>query len=103
MGSSEFILPSAVVLTSFGPSIVPVIGFKDSVGIDDENRQDPKEYRDNYYNGQTDSFVGARAPFTTQITVTGPADFTTQFGGDQGLRQCSRRSPHEWSGRATTP
>ena len=31
-----------------------------SVGIDDENRQDPKEYRDDFYKGQTESFVGAR-------------------------------------------
>jgi ABC-type transport system involved in multi-copper enzyme maturation permease subunit len=81
MGSNEFILPSAVVLTSFEASIVPVIGFKDSVGIDDENRQDPKEFRDNYYVGQTDSFVGTRAPFTTEITVTGPADFTLNSVG----------------------
>jgi ABC-2 type transport system permease protein len=81
IGSSEFILPSGVVLTSFTASIVPVIGFKDTVGIDDENRQDPKEFRDNYYVGQTDSFVGARAPFTTKITVTGPADFTINSVG----------------------
>ena len=81
MGSSEFILPSGVVLTSFEASIVPLIGFKDSVGIDDENRQDPKEFRDNYYVGQTDSFVGPRAPFTTKITVTGPADFTINSVG----------------------
>ncbi len=74
-GSSEFILPSSVVLTSFRPTIVPLLGFVDSVGIDDENRQDPKEFRDDFYKGQTDSFVGARAPFTTKITVTGPSDF----------------------------
>src|SRR5262249_10096365 len=81
MGSSEFILPSAVVLTSFEASIVPLLGFKDSVGIDDENRQDPKEFRDNFYIGQTDSFVGTRAPFTTKITVTAPADFTLNSVG----------------------
>jgi ABC-2 type transport system permease protein len=80
-GSQEFILPSSVVLTSFSPSVVPLLGFQDSVGVDDENRQDPKEYRDDFYKGQTDSFVGARAPFTTKITVTGPADFTINSVG----------------------
>ncbi len=80
-GASEFILPSSVVLTSFRPSIVPVLGFQESVGVDEENSQDPKEFRDDFYKGQTDSFVGARAPFTTKITITGPADFTINSVG----------------------
>ena len=80
-GTSEFILPSSVVLTSFRPSIVPVLGFQESVGVDEENSQDPKEYRDDYYKGQTDSFVGARSPFATKITVTGPSEFTINSVG----------------------
>ncbi len=79
--SMEFIVPSAVVLTSFYGSIVPVLGFSDEVGIDDDNRQDSKEYRDDFYKGQTDSFVGTRAPFTTRIQVTAPADFTINSVG----------------------
>jgi hypothetical protein len=75
-GQSEFILPSAVVLTSFHPSIAPVLGYMEDAGIDDENRHDPREYGDDFYKGQTNSFLGARAPFTTKIAVTGPADFT---------------------------
>ena len=77
----EFILPSAVVLTSFRPTIVPMLGYMEEAGIDDENRHDPKEYRDDFYKGQTDSFVGTRAPFTTKITITGPADFTINSVG----------------------
>jgi ABC-2 type transport system permease protein len=80
-GAPEFILPSSVVLTSFRASIAPLVGFQDSVGIDDENRQDPKEFRDDFYHGQTDSFLGARAPYTTKITVTGPSDFTINSVG----------------------
>jgi ABC-2 type transport system permease protein len=80
-GTSEFILPSSVVLTSFRPSISPVLGFLDSVGVDDENRQDPKEYSEDFYKGQTDSFLGARAPFTTKITITGPSEFTINSVG----------------------
>jgi ABC-2 type transport system permease protein len=74
-GSMEFIVPSAAVLTSFQPTIVPVLGYSETVGIEEENQYDSKEYRDDYYKGQTDSFVGTRAPFTTRIEVTGPADF----------------------------
>jgi len=80
-GSMEFIVPSAVVLTSFYGSIVPISGFSDEVGIDDDNRQDSKEYRDDFYKGQTDSIVGTRAPFTTRIQVTAPADFTINSVG----------------------
>lgn len=79
--ASEFILPSAVVLTSFRPSIVPILGYTEDAGIDDDNRHDPKEYRDDFYNGQTDSFVGSRLPFTTRIRITGPADFTINSVG----------------------
>lgn len=74
-GEGTFILPSSVVLTGFTPSFAPLIGFQDGVGVDDENKTDAKEYADDFYVGQTDSFLGARAPFTTKIKVTGPADF----------------------------
>jgi ABC-type transport system involved in multi-copper enzyme maturation permease subunit len=77
----EFILPSAVVLTSFRPSFVPVLGFSEQVGIEDDNRYEPKEYADDFYEGQTDSMLGARAPFTTRIKLTGPADFTLNSVG----------------------
>ena len=80
-GAPEFILPSAVVLTSFRPSIVPILGYTEEAGIDDENRHDPKEYRDDFYEGQTDSFVGSRLPFTTRIRITAPADLTINSVG----------------------
>jgi ABC-2 type transport system permease protein len=34
-GQPEFILPSAVVLTSFRPTIVPILGYVEEAGIDD--------------------------------------------------------------------
>ncbi len=79
--SEEFILPSAVVLTSFRPSVVPVLGFNDAIGVDHENRQDSRDYPDDFYEGQTDSFTAARTPFATRITITGPADFTLNSVG----------------------
>jgi hypothetical protein len=75
-GTNEFILPSGVVLTSFGTGFVPRVGFLDSVGVDDENKTESKEYPDDYYLGQTESFAGSRMPFRTKVTITGPAEFT---------------------------
>jgi ABC-type transport system involved in multi-copper enzyme maturation permease subunit len=77
----EFILPSGVVLTSFGLSIVPALGYVESLGIDDDNRFESREYPDEFYRGQTDSFVGSRSPFSTRVKITGPADFTMNSVG----------------------
>src|SRR5262249_37728017 len=100
-GAPEFILPSAVVLTSFKPSVVPVLGYVEDAGIDDENRHDPKEYRDDFYVGQTDSMMGTRAPFSTKVTFTLPADFTVNSVGTMtadsvlnGLRTTVWQSDH---------
>ncbi len=97
----EFILPSGVVLTSFRPSIVPVLGFNDEIGIEDDNRVEAKEYRDDFYEGQTDSFVGTRSPFTTRVKIIGPAEFTLNSVGiktadteDAGRRTVVWESDH---------
>jgi ABC-2 type transport system permease protein len=74
-GVGEFIVPSGVVLTSFGTNFSPVIGYQEGVGVDEENKYESKEYPDDFYKGQTDSFVGNRSPFKTRIKITGPADF----------------------------
>jgi hypothetical protein len=75
-GSDEFILPSSVVLTSFGTSVAPVLGFSEGVGVDADNKYELKEYRDDFFVGQTDSFVGSRMPYRTRVKITGPAGFT---------------------------
>jgi hypothetical protein len=80
-GAIEFILPSGVVLTSFGLSIVPSLGYVETVGIEDDNRFEPKDYPSDFYHGQTDSFVGTKLPFSTRVRITGPADFTMNSVG----------------------
>ena len=82
-GTNEFILPSGVVLTSFGTSFLPNLGFFESVGVDEENRYESREYPDDYYKGQTDSFAGSRRPFKTKVTITGPSEFTYNSVGLQ--------------------
>jgi ABC-type Na+ efflux pump permease subunit len=75
-GTNEFILPSGVVLTSFGPRFAPVLGFSEEVGIDEDNKYESKEYPEDFFEGQTESFLGSRMPYRTRVTIHGPADFT---------------------------
>lgn len=75
-GTGEFILPSGVVLTSFGPSFAPVVGFIEGVGVkEDENDSEPKDYTDDFYKGRTDALFASGKPFPTRISVTGPEDY----------------------------
>ena len=79
--SMEFILPSSVVLTGFRPTVVPVLGYVESVGVDDDNKYDSREWADDFFEGQTDAFIGGRTPFTTKIRLTGPESFTLNSVG----------------------
>jgi len=81
-GSPEFILPSGVVLTSFRPTFVPIIGYIEEVGIkEDENDYEPRVYPDDFYKGQTDALIGFNNAFTTRIAVTAPAEYTVNSVG----------------------
>jgi len=80
-GAGQFILPSGVVLTSFGPEVVPMIGFLDGVGIDDENRSDAKEWPDDFHEGITRSAFGNDAACTTRITVHVPEAYAANSVG----------------------
>jgi ABC-2 type transport system permease protein len=75
-GRMEFILPSGIVLTSFTPSIAPVLGYLEEVGIEKENRYESKEYPDDFYVGQTDPAFGDGAPFKTDLRITAPEAYT---------------------------
>ena len=74
-GTGEFILPSAVVLTSFSPSFVPVVGYVEEIGVDEENRYEPRQYDDHFYEGDTLPLFGTGDAFSTHITIHGPKDF----------------------------
>jgi hypothetical protein len=73
-GRMEFVLPSGVVLTSFTPSFVPVIGFQEEFGLDEDNRHDAREWPDDFYVGDTRSLFGNNAPYPVRLVLRGPAD-----------------------------
>jgi ABC-2 type transport system permease protein len=100
-GASEFILPAGVVLTSFTPSFVPVVGYVEEVGIDKDNKYETKDYPDDFYVGQTDPAFGSPHGFTTRLRVTAPQEFTINGVGTlhhqevaNGRRTVEWRSDH---------
>jgi ABC-type transport system involved in multi-copper enzyme maturation permease subunit len=82
-GTMEFILPSSVVLTSFTPSFVPVVGYLEEVGIDDDNRYESRIYPDNFYEGITEPLFGSATAFTTRVRITAPEEYTLNSVGTQ--------------------
>jgi len=75
-GAGEFILPSGVVLTAFGPSFLPVVGYDESIGVEEEkNRYEPKVYADDFYLGRTEAAFGSGSALTARVAITGPAAY----------------------------
>jgi ABC-type transport system involved in multi-copper enzyme maturation permease subunit len=80
-GASEFVLPGGAVLTSFTPSFVPVIGFVEDVGVDEDNRYEPRDYPDDFHLGRTRSGFGVDVPYPVKVTVRAPAEYTCNSVG----------------------
>ncbi len=80
-GAGNFILPSGVVMTSFGPDFVPMLGYQEGVGVDKENRYEPKEYPPDFYLDRLKPAFGTSSAFTTRVRITAPAEFTMNSVG----------------------
>jgi ABC-2 type transport system permease protein len=80
-GASEFILPSGVVLTSFSPSFLPVVGFVEGVGIDTENRRDAREYPLDHWKSRVDPAFGPAWATQVRLAVEGPAEWKLNVVG----------------------
>jgi ABC-2 type transport system permease protein len=100
-GVMEFILPSGVVLTSFTPSIAPVVGYIEQVGVEDDNKYEAKDYPDDFYKGLTDPAFGAARAFPTHLRITAPEEYTINSVGvleknevANGKRTVEWRSDH---------
>ena len=76
-GADQFILPGGVVLHSFSPTFVPVLGFQEGIGVDEDNAADPKEWEQDHFLGETVSQFGTSGkPYPVRTKITGPAEFT---------------------------
>jgi hypothetical protein len=76
MQAGEFILPSGVVLNSFSASFMPIVGYVESVGIDEENQYEPRQYDDDFHLKELAPLFGSPTPFTLKMTIEGPAEYT---------------------------
>jgi hypothetical protein len=75
-GMGEFVLPAGVVLTSFSPSFVPIVGYDETVGIEeDKNEYEPRVYPDDFFVGRTEAAFGSGSAFTARVTISGPAAY----------------------------
>ena len=75
-GFPEFILPSGVVMNSFRPSLAPLVGFEDEIGVKKgENDYEPRDYEEGFYEGRTDAGYVTGRPFPTRISITGPSEY----------------------------
>ncbi len=78
----QFILPSGVNLTNLEPTFVPVLGFRDYIGVDEDNASEERVYEPDFHAGMTPpAGAGTGAPFRTKIRITTPADFLANSVG----------------------
>jgi len=74
-GIRQFVLPSGVALTSFGSDFVPLPGFDIGRGVDKDNRLEPRNFDDGYWEGTTPAGTGYGARFPVRTKITGPERF----------------------------
>lgn len=80
-GTSEFVLPSGVVLTGFSPSFMPVLGYIEDMGETKENKTERRKHPRDYWKGTTRAGYGATAWFPARVTITGPEAYTLNSVG----------------------
>lgn len=80
-GTSEFVLPSGVVLTGFSPSFMPVLGYIEDLGETKENKTERRKQPGDYWKGTTRASYGATAWFPARVTITGPEAYTLNSVG----------------------
>ena len=81
-GAGEFIIPSGVVMTSFGPRWFPYLGYEPGIGSDKDNAFEPRQYPDDWFSGVTPALFGSQLPMTVRTRLTVPADFTANGVGE---------------------
>jgi hypothetical protein len=80
-GSGEFIVRSAVLLNSFGPSFLPMMGFVDGVGQDPTRVPEPKRPGPDDWKKVTKTAFGTGGETTMKAVVRVPAEFRANMPG----------------------
>ncbi len=80
-GTGTFILPESVVLHTFGTSFLPIPGFIETIGVDEDNASESRDYPDDYWEGELEPAFGLAKPFTTRLVISAPEDFIVNSVG----------------------
>lgn len=80
-GASTFILPTGVVLHAFEPTFLPLPGFLDGYGVDEENSFEPRDFPDDHFEEVLAPAIGLPMPFSTRVQVTAPDGYTVNSVG----------------------
>ena len=83
-GAGQFILDAGVVLTAFSPTFVPIPGYDRGIGVDGDNSSEPRDYADDFYEGETEPLFGwGGEPFTARTRITLPEEYTANGVGQK--------------------
>jgi ABC-2 type transport system permease protein len=77
---SEFILPSSVIVNGRNPDFVPVLGLRQDIGIDDDNRYERRRFPPDFWKADLDAELD-RSAFTSRMRITAPAEYTVNATG----------------------
>jgi len=80
-GADEFIIRSAVLLNSFGPSFLPMVGFVDGVGQDPDRVPEPKRPGPDDWKKITKTAFGTGGETTMVAVVRIPEEFRANMPG----------------------
>ena len=83
-GAGQFILESGIVLTAFAPTFMPIPGYDPGIGVDGDNSSEPRDYPDDFYEGETEPLFGwGGEPFTVRTRITLPEEYTANGVGQK--------------------
>ena len=80
-GAASFVVRGSVVLTGFDAGFMPVLGYREEIGVDEDNRYDPPEHHDDLYREVLAPAFGNQQPFTTRVRIDVPADYRAHSVG----------------------
>ncbi|HKK26867.1 MAG TPA: M1 family aminopeptidase [Gemmatimonadota bacterium] len=75
-GTSYFVTDAGVVLSTFGPQMMPIPGYLPEIGRTDERHYEARDWPDRFWEGRNPPAFGSGSPFTARVRIEGPPAFT---------------------------
>ncbi len=81
-GASEFIVPSGAVMAGWAPQYFPVVGYVPSIGSDEDNAFEPRDYPEDFWQAVTPALFGSEQPMTVRTKLDVPEAFRANGVGE---------------------